>query len=152
MKAERVGSLFWLAVGLISIYGSVKLGLGTLREPSSGFLPLLSGCFISVTAMIVFFRSFLRRREVLGSLSGLWQGLRWRCPIEIILLMLGYVLALERLGFLLSTFLLLFIIFKGVEKFSLGKAILIPVVTLGVSYMLLNVFLKVTLPKGVFGF
>lgn len=152
MKAERVGSLFWLAAGLISTYGSVQLGLGKFREPGSGFFPFLAGCFISLMAMIVFFQSFLRGREVQAKLSSLWEGLRWRRPIEIGLLTLGYILALERLGFLLTGFLLLFVILKGIERLSWGKAILIPVSTLGVSYLLFNVFLKAALPKGVFGF
>lgn len=147
-----MGSLFWLAVGLISIYGSVQLGLGTLRQPGSGFFSFLAGCFISLMAMVVFFQSFLRGQGVQVKLSGLWEGLRWRRPIEIGLLTLGYILALERLGFLLTGFLLLFVILKGVERVSWGKAILIPVSTLGVSYLLFNIFLKASLPKGVFGF
>ncbi len=151
MQAERLASLFWFAIGLISIYGSIKLGLGALREPGSGFLSFLAGCFISLMAMIVFFQSF-RGQGVQGKLGALWADLRWRRPIAIGFLTLGYVLALERLGFLLSSFLLLFVILKGVEKLSWGKAIFIPVFTLGLSYLLFNVLLKETLPQGVFGF
>ena len=58
MSAERVSALFWLTVGLISIYGSTHLGFGTLREPGSGFLSLLAGCFICLMAIIVFFQSY----------------------------------------------------------------------------------------------
>jgi len=65
---------------------------------------------------------------------------------------LGYILALERIGFLLSGFLLLFIILKGVENLSWRRAILIPFSTLGVSYLLFHFILKAVLPKGIFGF
>ncbi len=152
MSAERVSVLFWLTVGLISIYGSIHLGLGTLREPGSGFLSFLAGCFICLMAMIVFFRSFLSGERFQVKISTLWEGLRWHRPITIALLTLGYILALERIGFLLSGFLLLFVVLKGVENLSWRKALLIPFSTLGVSYLLFHFILKATLPKGIFGF
>ena len=59
MQAQRLGFLFWLAVGLISIYGSNRLGLGALREPGSGFLPFIAGCFIGLMALGFFIISLL---------------------------------------------------------------------------------------------
>jgi hypothetical protein len=59
MSAERVGSFFWAAVGLISVYGSFHVGLGTLREPSPGLLTFLAGCFISNMAVIDILKSLL---------------------------------------------------------------------------------------------
>ena len=152
MRAERFGSLFWLAVGLISIYGSSLLGLGTLREPGPGLFPFFAGCFVSLMAIVAYFQSFLREWEIQDKLSALWKGLNWHRPLAISLLSLGYILALERIGFLLASFLLLFTLFKGVEKFSWKKSILIPVVTLGTIFLLINFLLKGTLPKGVLGF
>jgi putative tricarboxylic transport membrane protein len=152
LSAERVSALFWLTIGLISIYGSTHLGFGTLQEPGSGFLSFLAGCFICLMAIIVFFQSFFSGERSPLKISTLWRGLRWHRPIAICLLTLGYILALERIGFLLTGFLLLFIILKGVENLSWRKAMLIPVSTLGVSYLLFHFILKATLPKGIFGF
>jgi hypothetical protein len=39
-----------------------------------------------------------------------------------------------------------------VEKFSWKKALIIPALTLGFSYLLFNVFLKATLPRGFLNF
>jgi len=41
---------------------------------------------------------------------------------------------------------------KSVEKFSWSKAILIPVLTMGCTYLIFDFFLKATLPKGFLGF
>jgi len=152
MQAERAGGLFWFAVGLISIYGSIKLGLGTLREPGPGFLSFLAGCFISLTAAIVFLQSFLQRQEVVAKLSGFWKGLRWNRPLYIGFILVAYILALERIGFLLTSLLTLLVMFKGVEKLSWWKSTLISVTISAVSFWLFNNVLKATLPKGVFGF
>jgi putative tricarboxylic transport membrane protein len=152
MNAQLWGSFFWLAFGLVSIYGSLVLGLGSLREPGSGFLSFLAGCFICFMAVLVLMESFLRKKEARARLSSLWAGVNWRRPLIISFLVLGFILFLERLGFFLSSFLLIFILLKTVEKFSWSKAVLIPVLTLGCTYLLFDVFLKGTLPKGFLGF
>jgi putative tricarboxylic transport membrane protein len=152
MNAQRLGSLFWLAIGLISIYGSLLLGLGTLHEPGSGFLSFLAGCFMCIMAVVVLVQSFIQGDEVRAKLASLWEGVNWRRPLIITLLVLGFILFLEKLGFILSSFLLLFILLKSVEKFSWSKAILIPVLTMGCTYLIFDFFLKATLPKGFLGF
>jgi len=152
MQAERVGSLFWFAVGLISIYGSIKLGVGTPREPGSGFLSFLAGCFISLMATMVFLQSFLQRRELLVKLSALWEGVRWHRPLAIGLILVAYILTLEKIGFLITSFIALFILLKVVENLSWVKAILISVLASGVSYLIFNVCLKATLPRGILYF
>lgn len=152
MQIERLGHLFWLAVGLVSIYGSTRLGLGALREPGSGFLPFIAGCFISLMALFLFLNSVFRKRETQAKLLAFWTEVNWHRPGIISLLTFGFVLVLEHLGFILAGFLLLLILFKGVEKFSWKKAMIIPTITLGLTYLLFNVFLKASLPKGIFGF
>jgi putative tricarboxylic transport membrane protein len=151
LNADRVGSIFWLAVGLLSAYGALRLGFGNWHEPGSGFLPFLAACFVSLMAFIVLLQSFLRRAPG-RRISSLWENVNWRRPLAICVLLLVYLLLFERLGFLLTNFFLLFLLFKKVEKLSWAKAIAYPVLTIGVSYLLFNVFLKATLPKGFLGF
>ena len=152
MNAERASSLFWLAVGLISLYGSFRLGLGTLHEPGSGFLPFLAGCFICGMAIIVFLQSFIRGKGVQGKISAVWSGVNWHRSLIIVLAILGFILVLEKLGFFLTGFLLMFLLFKGVERLSWAKAIFIPGLVLGLTYLVFDVFLKATLPRGFLGF
>jgi putative tricarboxylic transport membrane protein len=152
MNTDRVSSLFWLALGLVSMYGAVQLGLGTLREPGSGFFAFLAGCFISLIALGISLKSFILWRGVHLNFAPLWMEANWRRPAVIGLLVLGFILALERLGFILSGFLLLLVLFRWVEKFSWKKALMIPALTLGFAYLLFNVFLKATLPRGFLNF
>ena len=152
MNAERMGSLFWLAVGLIILYGSYYLGLGKMREPGSGFLPFMAGCFISLMAILVLLQSFTHKKEARAKLAALWEGVNWRRPLIISLLILGFILTLESLGFILTSFALLLILFRWVEKFTWKKALIVPLLTLGCTYLLFNILLKVALPRGILGF
>jgi putative tricarboxylic transport membrane protein len=152
MNADRVSSLFWLLLGLITIYGSVQLGLGTLSEPGSGFLAFLAGCFISLVAVGIFLQSIIRFRGKPLQIRAHWAGSNWHRSLIIGFLTIGFILALERLGFFITSFLLLFCLFKVVERLSWGKAVAIPALTLTATYLLFNVVLKSNLPRGIFGF
>ena len=152
MNTDRVSSLFWLALGLVSMYGAVQLGLGTLREPGSGLLAFMAGAFVSLIALGIFVKSLIQWRGIRLDFAPLWSEANWRRPAIIGLLTLGFILALERLGFILTGFLLLLVLFRWVEKFSWKKALMIPALTLGFSYLLFNVFLKATLPRGFLNF
>ena len=110
MGTERMGILFWLAVGLVSIYGATRLGLGALREPGSGFLPFVAGAFISLMALFLLLHSFFRKRGTQERHAALWAGVQWHRPAIISLVTFGFVMVLENLGFLLASFFLLFIL------------------------------------------
>ncbi len=152
MNADRVGSIFWLAVGLISAYGALQLGFGNWHEPGSGFLPFLAACFVTFMALIIFVQSFMRGRTLEKGLSALWKDVNWRRPLSIALIILVYIFVLESLGFLLTNFLLLFLLFKKVEKLAWIKAVVYPALTVTISYVLFHVILKSTLPRGFLGF
>jgi putative tricarboxylic transport membrane protein len=151
MNAERVGGIFWLTFGLLVMFGSFRLGLGTLQAPGSGFLGFLAGSFVLLTAVIVLAQSFLGKDNQV-KLSDLWKGSKWRRPVTVALLILAYVLVLERVGFLLTSFLFMLMMFKWVEKFPWPKAVLVTLAVVFCSYLLFHTLLKASLPQGVLGF
>lgn len=152
MNSDRLSSLFWFALGAGSIYGSVRLGLGTTGEPGSGFMPFAAGAFICAMALLVFLQSLQGGQGQQRGLSALWGGGYWRRSLAVGVLTLAYILVLETLGFSLSGFLLLVIIMRGLEKISWKKTLIISILTLAVSYLVFKVFLKATLPPGILGF
>lgn len=152
MNSDRLSSLFWLALGALSVYASVGLGVGTPRAPGSGFLAFAAGCFICLMALLVLFQSLRGEPGTKRRLSTLWEGVYWRRALAIGVLTLAYILVLETLGFVLTGFVLLVIIMKGLEKLSWKSTLIISTATLIVSYLLFKVFLKASLPLGIFGF
>ncbi len=152
MKADRASSLFWLAIGLGFIYGSVRLGLGTLGEPGSGFLSFLAGSCLALLALILFIQSFIQGKGLPGKMSALWAGMKWHRPVMITSVLLGYILGLESIGFILCSLILIFLMLRVLENFSWGKSILISVMASAFSYLIFSVLLKVMLPKGIFWF
>jgi putative tricarboxylic transport membrane protein len=151
MDAERVGGLVGLAFGLVVMVGSYHLGFGTLQAPGSGFLGCLAGAFVTLMALIILVQTFMGQGNR-TKLSALWQDTTWWRPAAVAFLILLYVLALERLGFLLTSLLCRLAVFKGVERFSWLKTIIVAVSAVAVAYLLFHTFLKTPLPRGFFDF
>jgi putative tricarboxylic transport membrane protein len=152
LKSDRVSSIFWLAVGLFVVYGSIRLGLGKLQEPGSGFLPFLAAGFLCLMALVIFFQSFLKGKGFQAKISTLWEGFQWRRPVLIGLLLVAYILAMERIGFLLTTFIFLAVMFKGAENLTWWKTAFLSALVSGGAFLLFDTLLKTSLPKGIFGF
>lgn len=152
MKADRASSVVWMGVGLLSIYGSFQLGLGTLGEPGSGFLSFLAGSFICLMALIIFIQSFLQGKGFQVKISTLWEGVRWHRAAIVGLLLLAYILVLEWIGFLLTAFLIVLAMVKGVERLSWAKALLISISASAVCYLVFDKLLKAVMPRGLLGF
>ena len=151
MNAERAGGVFWLIFGLAVVYGSYKLELGTFQAPGSGFLGFLAGSFVSLLALVVLLQTFFDKDKK-GSLSSLWKDSKWRRPATVALLILVYILALERLGFVLTSLLFMLTMFKWVEKLTWPKAVMVTLAVVVCSYLLFHTLLKTSLPQGAWGF
>jgi putative tricarboxylic transport membrane protein len=153
-KFDLLGGLIWVIVGISFCAGSVDLKFGSLKKPGPGFLPFLSGVFLGLLGAILLLSSVLNRLEEEKELNGekIWVIENWKMFLFTLLALFGYVLLLDLLGFLITTFIFLFFLFKITEP----KKWLLPVffsgVTVILSYLFFHIWLNVQFPKGIFKF
>ncbi len=145
------GSLFWLAASIFVCIEAVKMGIGSFRVPGPGFLPFWSGVFVGCLAIVLLARS-LRKHEEGKGIAHLWQGMMWKKVILVTASLFIYGLILPRLGFLITTFGLMALLFSVIERPRLWIQASTAVVTVLVTYVAFSYWLGVPLPKGVFGF
>jgi putative tricarboxylic transport membrane protein len=150
--ANRLSALFWLLLGVSALFGSIIIGLGTVREPGSGFLPFIASITISVFALIILIQSWGKDKENNRTLASLWRGLRWKRPLAVCIITAGYILFFEILGFAIATFLFLMTLLRGMESIAWWKALLLSGFATSLSYLLLSFSLESTIPKGILGF
>jgi hypothetical protein len=72
--------------------------------------------------------------------------------VAVVLAVAAYAVILERIGFLVNTFLLLVFLLKVVEPQSWKTAIIAGLVTALASELLFNVILRAQIPSGILGF
>lgn len=151
MNVERVGSLFWFAFGAGTMYGALGLGLGTPKEPGSGFLAFSAAVFVCLMAAAIFAATFKGDPAGYARLADLWRGLNWGRSLAIIFLTICFVLAFEHLGFFPTSFVLLVVIMRFLEDLSWTVAVVTPLAILAASYVLFKMFLGISLPAGILG-
>ncbi len=146
MKASDVGSSsFLIVLGGFVAWQSKKLSLGVPWAPGPGFFPFCSGLLLIGIALIILVQGVRQKPKVR-------ETLRKGRVILAIAAIFAYALVFEHLGYLLSTFLLMLLLLRMMERKSwwlgTGLAALISMV----SYFLFKVCLKVNIPGGFLGF
>ncbi len=142
-----MGGLIWFVLGLGLCIESIKLGFGELGNPGAGFMPFISGTFLGLSGLTLTLPSILRRTG-----EGKSEGLKanWKDFLFTLLALFAYSLFLEPLGFLLSTFLFLFFLFKLGEPKKWFMPLVLSISTIILSYLIFSVFLKCQFPRGIF--
>jgi len=143
VNRNRLSALFFLMFSLFVCQQSMVIGLGTLRHPGSGLVVFAAGAWVGILALVLLTQS--RRIELQEEERTSEKGKVWLISLSLF----GYAVAVNWLGFVLSTFVFVFIILRLIEFerwWLIGmKAALI---TFG-NYLVFVVWLGLSLPKGV---
>jgi putative tricarboxylic transport membrane protein len=141
-------ALFWIALGILVCYGATRLGLGSVTEPGSGFIFFWSGLILVILSLMALAES-LRSTEEIVQETG---EMNWVKIALVLLSLVLYAFFLERLGFVVSTFVLLSFLLGLIEGTNWVRSFgLAGAAALG-SFAIFELWLKIRLPKGIFGF
>jgi putative tricarboxylic transport membrane protein len=149
-KTTIAGSvaLFWIALGILVCYGASRLGLGSVTEPGSGFIFFWSGLILVILSLMDLAES-LHGAEELVQKTG---AMNWIKIALVILSLILYAFFLERLGFVVTTFVLLSFLLGWIERTSWARSLGIASLAALGSFAIFELWLKIRLPKGIFGF
>jgi hypothetical protein len=147
-NTDQSSSLFWIAVGIGIAIRSIKYGLGTFHEPGPGFITFFAGAILTFLSLALFFSSF-SDQEKRGGLRSLWAGLEVGKVLYVILLLVAYALLLKSIGFLISTFVLLSLLFRVKGNYRVRTILFMSLLVTAVSYVIFEIWLKAQLPKGI---
>jgi putative tricarboxylic transport membrane protein len=140
-----------MAFGVMMIYSSYKLKLGSLAHPGSGFLPFVSGLILCILSIIVLLKGGVDDRGGKAKRIGqLWEGMSWSKTVIVTAALLLYALVFTHLGFLLSTILLLIFLLRAIEPVRWFAAIGGAIIAVFASFAVFGLWLQVQLPRGIF--
>ena len=129
---------------------SLKYGFGSLSEPGVGFITFFAGAILALLSLLLFFSSF-REKEKPADLRDLWAGLDVKKVLYVLMLLVVYPVLLRPVGFPLSTFILLFLLFRVKGSYGIWTTLLASFFVTAVSYLVFQVWLQVQLPRGILG-
>ena len=141
-----------ILVGFYVTAGAVRLGVGSVNKPGAGFIFFWLALILAGLAAIDLVITIIGTKRNSAIRKPLWKGFRWGKVILVLAGVSVYAFVLDILGFILSTFLVLFFLFKAVEPVKWRDAIIGSVLTIAVVYAVFGIWLKVPFPTGIFGF
>ncbi len=150
-RSDIYSSTFWLLFAIYIAVESYRLGLGKWDDPGAGYFPFGAALLFAAMALAVLVKS-LKRSSRTGTDSGVKEKLRWQNVLFVLIAMILYTFFLNRVGFVLCTFMVVVFFIKGVASQRWSKSILTAAYMAIGSYFLFNVLLNAQLPRGFFFF
>jgi putative tricarboxylic transport membrane protein len=144
MIGHWISAIFLLLLGIIGIWLSTSLPVETSEELGTSFFPFLISIFLLILSLINLANLFRREKAS--------QPIRWpehegwvRMGLTIFLFS-GYIGILERLGFMISTFLLILLFARLIFQKSWVASGTLAVLAVLSAFGLLTELLGVRLP------
>ncbi len=148
-KRDLVTSLILLAVAIVTLLETYKLPIGTPAMPETGFFPLLLAIILGIFSLLLLGQAMMGKdREKAPS----WVGAEGWKPLVFTagaLFVIG--IFFERLGYLISTFLLIAFLMRATGPKKWWLVILFALCSALGSYLVFDVLLKTQLPAGFLG-
>lgn len=142
-------ALFWVALGILVCHGATQLGVGSVTEPGSGFIFFWSGLILVILSLMALAESLRSSVEIAEETGG---AVNWVKIGLVLLSLLLYAFFLERLGFVVTTFVLLMFLLSWIEQTKWARSLGVASAAALGSFAIFELWLKIRLPKGIFGF
>ena len=150
MKQSNIAiSLILIGLAGFILLQSRNLAFGSLRAPQIAFFPRTLATLLLIFAVILLAQTLLGGEIRRGPDKIVAEG--WVRIGGTLATMVGFALALERLGFLLTTFLLMVLLLRAIESQRWPKVVAIAIMTALISYAIFGWLLGIPLPAGVLG-
>lgn len=147
---DIISGIVCLFIAVFVFTTSLRLGVGALHNPGPGFILFWASTLLAICACILLGISVFTTTEPVQG-SNAWHGEDRRNAIIVIATLIVYCLALPKLGYPISTFLLMLVLF-GLGRMKPWTIVLGSLLTVLLSYYLFDHLLRTPLPRGVMGF
>ena len=138
-------SLFLMVLSGVVISEAFEFEIGTPSSPGSGFTIFGTAGVLGILALHLFIKSLLSEKR--RSEKAPEKTHRWRV-ISVIAANIVYILILQPVGYLLSTFLLMGFLFQVSGKGKWFSSLWGAALTSFVSYLVFSRLLGLNLPRG----
>jgi hypothetical protein len=147
---DQTSSLFWLLVSIIVFAESIRIGVGTVQNPGMGFMTFGASGILGILSLVLFFQASLRKEDIRH--TPLFAGTLWRRILFVLLVLTIYARVMPLLGYLLSTALLMSLLFWILERKRIAFVLLYALLATFLTHLVFSKWLNCQFPQGLFGF
>ena len=146
---DQGSSLFWLLFSIFVFIESIRLGIGTLQNPETGFMSFGASGLLGILSLILFFQTSFRKEE--AEIKSPFHGTLWKRVFFILIVLLLYTKFMPVGGYLISTVLLMTFLSFVVERQRVWWILTFSFLASFVTYYVFSKWLNCQLPSGIFG-
>lgn len=147
---DMISGIVCLFISVFVLLTSLRLGVGALHNPGPGFLLFWAGILLAICSSILLGIGLNEKAEAVRPSDALNGGER-RNVIVATAALIAYCLILPRLGYRISTFALMLVLFS-LGRMKPWAVVLGSLLTVLASYYLFGHLLRTPLPRGVLRF
>ncbi|MEH7441963.1 tripartite tricarboxylate transporter TctB family protein [Bacillus sp. JJ1122] len=142
IQFDRLASVLFLVTGVLFMIGSRQLGSSSYGSAvGPDIFPFFLGIVLVFLSIRLFYESYISINQQRSK-----ENLQYKPFLIIFAATLVYILTLETMGYVITTFLFLFVCFQTMERSKLFTSLLISACFSGLVYFLYVEVLKGTLP------
>jgi hypothetical protein len=147
---DLASSFFWLVFSVIVFIGSLHVGIGKLHNPGMGFMTLGASGILGILSLALFLQA-LMRKENKGH-EPLFAGGAWRRVIFVLIVLFLYAWLMPTVGYLISTFIGMTLLFWVLEKNRIGMVLLFALLATIITHLVFSKWLNCQFPVGFLGY
>ena len=148
-RSDLAAAVFIAGLAAFILFECRKLPFGTMRVPQTAFFPAVLAVLLLIFSLVLLAQRFLHAEA--GRVPDQITEDGWVRIGATLATMAVFAFVLERLGFLLSTFVLMILLLRAIESQSWLKVIGIALTTALAAYAIFGWLLGIPLPAGVLG-
>jgi hypothetical protein len=146
LRNDQISGVLLLALALFIAWQNRAYPVGSLHEPGPGYMPLALAIFLGAMGLLI---------AVFGGRSAVFSRTRWpelgRAAVVLAACAAGAA-ALEHLGYRLTMLALLIFFLGVVERKNWFATVAVAIGFSLISYSVFATWLRVPLPRGIWGF
>ncbi|GGI15529.1 tripartite tricarboxylate transporter TctB family protein [Gottfriedia solisilvae] len=138
-KFDRIAAIIFLIIGLtfmIESRGVATSAYGSVVGPN--VFPFILGCILALLSFRLFYETFFYKQENTDTIQ-----FNYKRFLIVLVSAIMYALLLEKIGFIISSFLFLLICFQALDRGKWLKSI-----TISLGYSIIIYFVFVNVMKG----
>lgn len=151
MKGHDLGtSLFWLFLSTLVCIESLRLGIGTFRNPGTGFMAFGTSGLLGILSILLFLQTSFKKERI--KTGPLFTGKLWKRVLLVVIALVIYSRSINVIGYLISTFLLMSLLFWIIRGQKWWWILISSFLTTVVTFFVFSKWLNCQFPAGLFGF
>jgi hypothetical protein len=150
-KADQWSGVVFLIGAVLICLGSARLPYGGIHNPGPGFFPVWIGILLGSMSLALLVKTSRQREQARTIKELLSERVRWRKVLCVLLALILYTVLIQYAGFLVVTFFFIAFLLRFVDPQPWRKVIVWGLIGSGGCYLLFDVWMRLRLPKGIFG-